>query len=76
MVRPGQRDRILLTQALESFRTTDYHFITPFIAPEGSTLQLNLRCDRVGTPPDQKPGPQVCNNALTYGGRLTEKVRR
>lgn len=76
VVGPGDADRVLLRQALESFRTTDYHFVTPFVAPGGATLELTMRCNRVGTPPDQAPAPTSCSNALTYGGQLTERATR
>lgn len=62
----------LFTQALESFRTTDYHFVTPFVAKAGSKLGLTVRCNRAGTPPDTKPAPTQCRNAITFGGPLTQ----
>ncbi len=74
LVLPNQPDRVLLRQALESFRTTDYHFVTPFIAPSGATLRLDLACRRPGTPPDETPPPTRCRNAVTFGGQLTQRV--
>jgi len=62
----------LFTQALESFRTTDYHFVTPFVAGAGSKLGLTVRCNRAGTPPDTTPAPDRCRNAITFGGLLTK----
>lgn len=64
-------DQVLFTQALESFRTTDYHFVTPFVAGEGVELKLQVKCTKVGTPPDLSPAPTQCSNALTIGGPLT-----
>lgn len=62
----------ILQQALESFRTTDYHFVTPFVAPENSTVKLTIVCRRPGTPPDVTPAPTSCRNAITFGGNLTK----
>jgi hypothetical protein len=61
----------ILEQALESFRTTDYHFVTKFVAPAKSKVTLTVVCRRAGTPPDVSPAPTTCANALTFGGPLT-----
>lgn len=65
-------DRVILTQALESFRTTDYHFVTPFVASGPIDLQLVIQCNRPGTPPDTDPAPASCRNAVTFGGELAQ----
>jgi biotin carboxyl carrier protein len=62
----------ILVQALESFRTTDYHFVTPFVAPAGSRVVMTVDCRRVGAPPGVTPAPSTCSNALTFGGPLTQ----
>ncbi len=63
-------DRVVLTQALESFRTTDYHFVTPFVAQGPAQLVLEVTCNRPGSPPDMTPAPTSCVNAVTFGGEL------
>ena len=62
---------IVLEQALESFRTTDYHFISPFVATQNKGITLTIVCRRAGTPPDVTPASTTCRNALTFGGALT-----
>ena len=69
-----RNDRVLLTQALESFRTTDYHFVTPFVAESGDILYLRLQCNEPGTPPAVTPPPTTCSNALTFGGEMTTET--
>jgi hypothetical protein len=64
-------DRVLLTQALESFRTTDYHFVTPFVAAPKEVLRLRLACSQPGLPPAVPP-PTKCANAVTFGGQMTQ----
>lgn len=64
-------DTVLLTQALESFRTTDYHFRSPFVAKENSTLRLTVTCNEVGKPP-ATTAPTACANAVTFGGEMTQ----
>ena len=64
--------QIILTQALESFRTTDYHFVTPILATGPVDLRLSVTCNRPGTPPDTSPAPTRCRNAVNFGGQLTK----
>lgn len=59
---------IILEQALESFRTTDYHFISPFVANSSSKVILTIACRLPGAPPGLTPVPTTCRNALTFGG--------
>jgi hypothetical protein len=63
---------VILQQALESFRTTDYHFVTPIVAPGNSEITMTIECRRVGAPPGVTPPPKTCSNALTFGGPLTK----
>ncbi|MGB8384770.1 MAG: hypothetical protein WCG47_26595 [Dermatophilaceae bacterium] len=60
----------LLTQALESFRTTDYHFVTPVVFGDASVLSLNVTCNKPGAPPNATP-PTTCHNAVSFGGQRT-----
>ncbi len=62
---------VTVTEPFAGFRTNDYHFVTPFVAPEGSKLTLRVACHRVGQPPDTA-APTKCSNALTFGGPLTK----
>jgi hypothetical protein len=64
-------ERVVLTQALESFRTTDYHFVTPFTVNAGSKLILKAQCNAPGKPPNTNPAPLQCNNAITFGGVMS-----
>lgn len=63
---------VVLEQALESFRTTDYHFVSPFVAPENSEVTLTVVCRKAGAPPGLSPPPAICHNAMTFGGPLTK----
>ncbi len=65
---------VILEQALESFRTTDYHFISPFVANQNSKVTLTIACRLVGAPPGLKPVPTTCRNALTFGGPQSTKT--
>ncbi len=63
---------VILEQALESFRTTDYHFVSPFVAPGKAEVTMTIVCRRVGAPPGVSPAPKTCSNAVTFGGPLTK----
>ncbi len=60
----------LLTQALESFRTTDYHYVTPIVVGDSAVLSLTVTCNKPGAPPNTTP-PSTCHNAVTFGGQRT-----
>ena len=64
--------KVILQQALESFRTTDYHFVTPFVAPEDSEITMSIVCRRAGAPPGVSPAPSRCSDAVTFAGPLTK----
>jgi biotin carboxyl carrier protein len=72
LMRVSVNDTDVLEQALESFRTTDYHFVTQFVAPEESRVTLTVVCRRAGAPPGVSPAPSTCANALTFGGPMTK----
>lgn len=71
LLRVSIDDATVLEQALESFRTTDYHFISPFVATENSGVTLTVICRRAGTPADVTPANTTCSNGLTFGGPVT-----
>ena len=60
----------LLTQALETFRTTDYHYVTPIVFGDSAVLSLTVKCNKPGAPPNTTP-PSTCHNAVTFGGQRT-----
>ncbi|WP_347352188.1 hypothetical protein [Intrasporangium sp.] len=64
--------QIILSQALESFRTTDYHFVTPFVATGKATVTLTIQCRQPGAPPGVTPAPTTCRDAVTIGGPLSK----
>jgi hypothetical protein len=72
LMRVSVNGTVILEQALESFRTTDYHFVSPFVAPANSAVSLTIVCRKVGAPPGVTPAPGNCANAMTFGGRMTK----
>jgi hypothetical protein len=63
----------LFNLALENFRASDFHFVSPIRAEKGQTLTMTVRCDEVGTPP-AGPAPSTCNTAAYLGGTRTHLV--
>jgi hypothetical protein len=61
----------LFTMALENFRDNDYHFVSPIRVGPGEKLELVVRCNGVGAPPDQTPAPTKCSTSAYLGGGLT-----
>ncbi|MDN5797531.1 MAG: hypothetical protein L0H79_17530 [Intrasporangium sp.] len=68
LLRVSIGSKIILEQALESFRTTDYHFVTPFVAAGESKVTLTVQCRLPGAPPGVTPAPTTCRDAVTIGG--------
>ncbi|MFC9066881.1 COG1470 family protein [Streptomyces harbinensis] len=60
----------LLTLALENFRDTDYHFVTPIAVPAGEEITITLGCREVGRPVASS-APSECSEALFLSGTLT-----
>ncbi|MGW7291424.1 COG1470 family protein [Streptomyces xiamenensis] len=60
----------LLTLALENFRDTDYHFVTPIAVPAGEEITITLNCREVGRPVASS-APSECSEALFLSGTLT-----
>ncbi|MFD7290274.1 hypothetical protein [Streptomyces sp. NPDC059863] len=55
--------------ALENFRDTDYHFVTPILVPAGGEITMTVDCRQVGRPV-QAPRPSRCAESLFLGGTL------
>jgi hypothetical protein len=65
----------LFNFALENFRTSDFHFVTPISAGQGQRLTLTVRCNAVGKPPGQTPAPTTCSTGAYLGGKVTRATR-
>jgi hypothetical protein len=65
----------LFNFALENFRTSDFHFVTPISAGQGQRLTLTVRCNAVGKPPGQTPAPTTCSTGAYLGGKVTRVTR-
>ncbi|MFF6883292.1 hypothetical protein ACFY9F_08890 [Streptomyces sp. NPDC012421] len=68
VIRGGGGDR-LLTMALENFRDSDYHFVTPILVPSGGTVTMTVTCRKVGRPVGA-PAPGRCAASLLVGGTM------
>lgn len=67
VVRAGGRR--ILTLALENFRDSDYHFVTPVLVSAGDAVTLTVDCRKVGRPVGA-PQPDRCSTSLFLGGTL------
>lgn len=59
----------VLTLALENFRDSDYHFVTPIMVPAGGEVTMTVDCRKVGRPVNA-PAPSRCAESLFLGGTL------
>ncbi|HEY0360153.1 MAG TPA: hypothetical protein VGD11_16350, partial [Mycobacteriales bacterium] len=59
----------LFNLALENFRTSDFHFVSPIQAKAGQTITMTVRCNDVGQPP-ARPAPTTCSTAAYLGGTV------
>lgn len=59
----------ILSLALENFRSSDYHFVTPIEVPAGGRITLSVDCREVGHPV-KAPVPSRCAESLFVGGTL------
>ncbi|MGI5440813.1 hypothetical protein ACQEV4_26575 [Streptomyces shenzhenensis] len=62
-------DGPLLTLALENFRDSDYHFVTPIEVRSGGRITVSVNCRRVGRPVGA-PAPSQCSESLFLGGKI------
>ncbi|MFH8472094.1 hypothetical protein [Streptomyces sp. NPDC018000] len=63
------RDAPVLRLALENFRDSDYHFVTPIQVPAGGKVTMTVDCRKVGKPVNA-PTPSRCAESLFLGGTM------
>ncbi|MFF9507354.1 hypothetical protein ACF1BU_13975 [Streptomyces sp. NPDC014724] len=63
------RDTPVLRLALENFRDSDYHFVTPILVPAGGKVTMTVDCRKVGKPVNA-PTPSRCAESLFLGGTM------
>ncbi|WP_030758265.1 hypothetical protein [Streptomyces griseus] len=68
VVTTGEGSRFL-TMALENFRDSDYHFVTPIVVPAGGRVTMTVTCRKVGRPIGA-PAPGRCAESLLLGGTM------
>ncbi|GAA1906835.1 hypothetical protein GCM10009716_15880 [Streptomyces sodiiphilus] len=68
----SSRGESLLSLALENFRDSDYHFVTPILVPAGGEITVTLNCREVGRPVGAST-PSQCNEAVFISGLLVEE---
>ncbi|MGW1656925.1 COG1470 family protein [Streptomyces atratus] len=59
----------VLRLALENFRDSDYHFVTPILVPAGGKVTMTVDCRKVGKPVNA-PTPSRCAESLFLGGTM------
>jgi hypothetical protein len=59
----------ILRLALENFRDSDYHYVTPILVPAGGRITLTVDCRKVGRPVSA-PTPSRCAESLFLGGTM------
>ncbi|MFB7913810.1 hypothetical protein [Streptomyces sp. NPDC056061] len=62
-------DTPVLRLALENFRDSDYHFVTPILVPAGGKVTMTVDCRKVGKPVNA-PTPSRCAESLFLGGTM------
>lgn len=65
----SSQDAPVLRLALENFRDSDYHFVTPIVVPGGGEITMTVDCRQVGRPV-KAPTPAGCEESLLLGGTL------
>jgi hypothetical protein len=65
----SSQDAPVLRLALENFRDSDYHFVTPIVVPGGGEITMTVDCRQVGKPV-KAPTPARCEESLLLGGTL------
>jgi hypothetical protein len=59
-------DVVILESALENFRDLDFHFVAPYLVPEGQAISIEVVC--AGAQIDARP---ACSNAVSFSGFTT-----
>jgi hypothetical protein len=67
-------DGPLLTLALENFRDSDYHFVTPIVVQSKGRVTVSVSCRRVGRPVGA-PTPSQCTESLFLGGKIAKSAQ-
>ena len=67
----ASNDEPLLNLALENFRDSDYHFVTPIKVQSGGRITISVSCREVGKPV-RAPAPSECSEFLFVGGTLSK----
>ncbi|MFJ1675843.1 hypothetical protein ACIODT_12635 [Streptomyces sp. NPDC088251] len=63
------RNAPVLRLAMENFRDSDYHFVTPILVPAGGKVTMTVDCRKVGKPVNA-PTPSRCAESLFLGGTM------
>ncbi|MFD7622746.1 hypothetical protein [Streptomyces sp. NPDC059802] len=63
------RDAPVLRLAMENFRDSDYHFVTPIMVSAGGKVTMTVDCRKVGKPVNA-PTPSRCSESLFLGGTM------
>lgn len=63
------RNTPVLRLALENFRDSDYHFVTPILVPARGKVTMTVDCRKVGKPVNA-PTPSRCAESLFLGGTM------
>ncbi|MEW1724990.1 hypothetical protein [Streptomyces sp. NPDC093109] len=66
-------DAPILRLALENFRDSDYHFVTPILVASGQEVTMTVDCRQVGKPV-KAPTPTSCSQSLLVGGTLRPDI--
>ncbi len=67
----SSEDGQVLDLALENFRDSDYHFVTPIQIASGGKITISITCREVGKPV-KAPKPSQCSESLFVGGTLSK----
>ncbi|MBB4780131.1 hypothetical protein [Streptomyces rapamycinicus] len=66
----SSEDGQLLNLALENFRDSDYHFVTPIQVAAKGKVTISVSCREVGRPV-KAPAPSRCSESLFLGGKIS-----
>ncbi|MEU8541349.1 hypothetical protein AB0C52_15390 [Streptomyces sp. NPDC048717] len=61
----------VLSLALENFRDSDYHFVTPIVVSADGRVTMTVDCRKVGRPVNA-PAPDRCSESLFVGGTMQD----
>jgi hypothetical protein len=57
----------ILESALQNFRDLDFHFVAPYVVPEGQSISIAVDCDATQIPNPTDP----CSDAVSFNGFTT-----